>query len=129
MLTNTSDIELHADIWLRNLILFYYYNMPLHKQNRMQLLLYTIIQRCMRMYCTMYVREFTLFHGRSQWSCSHHSLTKTENFAVFSCYAPLRAPSPSTYNKKNDTSSFATTRVVVAKETTPSVCFSQYIIK
>ena len=70
-----------------------------------------------------------IFHEKSQWSCSQHSLTKTENFAVFFCYAPLRAPSPSTYNKKNDTSSFATTRVVVAKETTPSVCFSQYIIK
>ena len=68
-------------------------------KNRMQSLPYTM-QRCIRIYRTMGVRESTIFHERSQWSCSQHSLTKTENFAVLLCYAPLRAPSPSTYKKK-----------------------------
>ena len=90
------QIQSCTQIWLRNLILFTI-TMPLHKKivcNRCRTEMHKNLSHdvCKRIHY--------IFHEKSQWSCSQHSLTKTENFAVFFCYAPLRAPSPSTYNKK-----------------------------
>ena len=96
MLTNTLDIKLHADM-VEKFDPFYYYYTATSQKNRKQLLLYTI-QRCIRIYRTMYVGEFTLFHERSQWSCSHQSLTKTENFAVYAM--PLCAHQVRRHTKK-----------------------------
>ena len=126
ILTNTSDIELHADM-VEKFDPFYYYYTPLHKKSYAIAAVYNTEMHkdlshdvCQRIHYISWKESVVVFTPQSD---------ENWEFRCVIVLCPFARTKSVDIQQKNDTSSFATTRVVVAKETTPSVCFSQYIIK